>query len=86
MLKDIKLDAAFEMEHLVRRTDGLSGSDLKEACRNAAMASYQTESTIPLGRNSFISRVLGLFRSPCAITCAGTRPTGRSTWRRSKEE
>ncbi|KAM0750323.1 AAA-domain-containing protein [Meredithblackwellia eburnea MCA 4105] len=37
MLKDIKVDPKFSMDALVRRTDGLSGSDLKEACRNAAM-------------------------------------------------
>ncbi|GAA5999137.1 protein-degrading AAA family ATPase MSP1 [Rhodotorula paludigena] len=37
MLRDIKLEDGFDLEGLVRKTDGLSGSDIKEACRNAAM-------------------------------------------------
>jgi len=39
VLKDTKLDASgeFSMNELVKRTAGMSGSDLKEACRDAAM-------------------------------------------------
>lgn len=37
LLKDIKLAPDFDMNELVQRTAGCSGSDLKELCRNAAM-------------------------------------------------
>ncbi|EJD50880.1 AAA-domain-containing protein [Auricularia subglabra TFB-10046 SS5] len=37
MLKDTRLAPDFSIERLAAVTDGLSGSDLKEACRNAAM-------------------------------------------------
>jgi SpoVK/Ycf46/Vps4 family AAA+-type ATPase len=34
MLRDMPLDKSFSLDTIVRRTDGLSGSDLKEACRS----------------------------------------------------
>lgn len=42
LLKDSEVDEKeFDLDKLVRQTDGLSGSDLKELCRDAAMNSMR---------------------------------------------
>lgn len=38
ILKDTKTDPSFNIEYIARVTAGMSGSDIKEACRDAAMA------------------------------------------------
>ncbi len=38
MLSHTELEPGFSITTLARRADGLSGSDLRETCRNAAMA------------------------------------------------
>lgn len=38
ILKDTKTDPEFSLEYITKVTAGMSGSDIKEACRDAAMA------------------------------------------------
>ncbi|TPX34869.1 hypothetical protein SmJEL517_g02650 [Synchytrium microbalum] len=50
LLKDVSLDSKFQVEDVVTRTEGYSGADLKELCRNALMVPVR-ESIKGLGMN-----------------------------------
>lgn len=52
MLTDVKLDKSFDLEKIISRTDGLSGSDLKEACRGAAMQPVREFMRSSLGKQA----------------------------------
>lgn len=58
MLADVPLDPKFDLSAIVRRTQGFSGSDLKEACRNAAMQPVREFLRSGKGRES-VQRVRG---------------------------
>jgi SpoVK/Ycf46/Vps4 family AAA+-type ATPase len=55
MLADVRLDKAFSLDHLVANSDGLSGSDLKEACRGAAMQPVREFMRSAEGRKTILS-------------------------------
>lgn len=52
ILKDTKMSESFDLQELVDKTAGMSGSDLTEACRDAAMAPVREyiKEKIALGR------------------------------------
>ncbi|TPX39751.1 hypothetical protein SeMB42_g06270 [Synchytrium endobioticum] len=41
LLKDVVVDAAFQIDNIAQKTEGYSGADLKELCRNALMVPVQ---------------------------------------------
>jgi ATPase family AAA domain-containing protein 1 len=43
MLQDVQLEPSFSIHDLAARTSGLSGSDLKEICRTAAMRPFREQ-------------------------------------------
>ena len=56
MLSATPLDPNFSMAELVKRTEGYSGSDLKELCRNAAMRPVREFLRSKQGRESVAER------------------------------
>lgn len=57
MLKDLNVDPGFNMEDLVRRTDGLSGSDLKESCQLPSLSLFRIDLVlIPVSSRAYLGR------------------------------
>ncbi|EPQ26233.1 uncharacterized protein PFL1_06168 [Pseudozyma flocculosa PF-1] len=59
MLSSTPLDASFNLRDLVKMTEGYSGSDLKELCRNAAMRPVREYLRSKAGRQSVLDRKKG---------------------------
>ena len=57
ILKDTKLEKDFPMVELAQRTEGCSGSDLKELCRNAAMLPMRELMPKAAGNKTELSRM-----------------------------
>ena len=79
ILKDTKLAPSFDLDELVDKTAGMSGSDLTEACRDAAMVPVREYIKEKLSQNRKLAVAVGgdgvdAGAGPGPGTAAGARP------------
>jgi SpoVK/Ycf46/Vps4 family AAA+-type ATPase len=83
VLKDTKVDKEnFDLEYIVQATSGMSGSDIKEACRDAAMAPVrefirQKQATGGLAGSVKPNDIRGMRSSDFFGTAGGYKPAVR---------
>lgn len=87
ILRDTKIDHAdFDLDYLVRVSAGMSGSDIKEACRDAAMAPVREYIRITKERGQSVRSVDGREVRGIRTDDFFSRPGGRRVNREGIDE